>query len=237
MSRPLRICFANGVFHITSRGNNREKIFLEEKDFLRYKALLRRYRAKFEFKLYAYCLMPNHVHLLIETSPSGSISKIMHAINTAYAMYFNSKYDHVGHVFQGRFYSSIIDTEHYLLEVMRYMDLNPVRAEIVKRPEEYEWTSYHRCAKGRSDNLVDFHELYENLGEGDRDRQREYRKFVKERMEGGPGLWQPVYAYSIFIGGEDFVSRLTELYGQQIWPKYRRLLDQLHELRAAALVE
>jgi putative transposase len=237
MGRPLRISFAGGVFHITSRGNNREKIFLDESDFHRYKALLRKYRTKYDFKLYAYSLMPNHVHLLIETSTGGSISKIMHAINTAYAMYFNSKYDHVGHVWQGRFHSSIIDTERYLLEVMRYMDLNPVRARVVKRPEKYDWTSYRRYAEGEADRLVDPHDLYENLGKQDRKRQRVYREFVSERMAEGAGQREPALTYSIFVGGEDFESRMLRLYGKNIWPKYRRLLNELHELRSAALEE
>ena len=237
MARPLRISFAGGVFHVTSRGNNREKIFLDQSDFEKYRALLRRYRTKHDFKLYAYALMPNHVHLLIETTTTASISKIMHGINTSYAMYFNSKYDHVGHVWQGRFHSSIIDTENYLFEVMRYMDLNPVRAAISKRPQNYEWTSYRRYAEGAADDLIDPHELYEDIGKTDGKRQRVYREFVEERLEEGAGQRDAVLTYSIFVGGEDFESRMIHLYGQKIWPKYRRLLNELHELRSAALAE
>ena len=237
MARPLRISFAGAVFHVTSRGNNREKIFLDDDDFQRYRTLLRKYRAKLDFKLYAYSLMPNHVHLLIETTKTASISKIMHAINTSYAMYFNAKYDHVGHVWQGRFHSGIIDTENYLLEVMRYMDLNPVRGRISKRPKNYEWTSYRRYADGDADDLIDPHELYENLGKTDRKRRRVYREFVEERMAKGAGQREPALTYSLFIGGEDFEARMIRQYGRQIWPKYRRLLSQLHELRSAALPE
>ena len=237
MARPLRVSFAGAVFHITSRGNNRERVFLDQADFHRYKALLRKYRTKYDFKLYAYTLMPNHVHLLIETTTAGSISKIMHAVNTSYAMYFNAKYDHVGHVWQGRFHSSIIDSENYLLEVMRYMDMNPVRAGIAKRPEQYDWTS-HRClAKGDADDLLDAHELYDNLGETDGERRRAYREFVEERLEEGVGQGEPVLTYSIFPGGQDFESRMIQLYSKEIWPKYRRLLRELHELRSAALPE
>jgi len=237
MLRPYRISFAGGVFHITSRGNNREKIFLDEHDFHRYKQLLRRYRAKFGFKLYAYSLMPNHIHLLLETSAAGSISKIMHAINTAYAMYFNAKYDHVGHVWQGRFHSSIVDTDAYLLEVMRYMDLNPVRASLSKHPREYAWSSHRRHANGEVEDMVDAHELYENLGETDGERQRTYSEFVEERMEGGVGQREAALTMSIFIGGDDFESRLMRAYGQKIWPRYRRLLAELRELRRVGLGE
>ena len=237
MAQRLRISFAGAVFHVTSRGNNREKIFLDEDDFERYRFLLRKYHAKHNFKLYAYALMPNHVHLLIQTSTTASISKIMHAINTSYAMYFNSKHDHTGHVWQGRFHSSIIDTENYLLEVMRYMDLNPVRASISKRPENYDWTSYRRYAEGKRDDLLDPHELYLNISKRNAQRQQVYREFVEERLEEGAGQREPALTYSIFVGGEDFESRMIRLYGQKIWPKYRRLLDQLHELRSVALVE
>ncbi|NOZ19626.1 MAG: transposase [Planctomycetes bacterium] len=233
MARGYRISFAGGVFHVTTRGNNRETVFLEDADFEHYRALLRRYRNKFHFRLFSYALMSNHVHLLIETSEDGSISKIMHAINTAYAMYFNSKYDHVGHVWQGRFHSAVVDSDHYLMEVMRYMDLNPVRAEISKRPDEYEWTSYRRHARGDDDDLITPHDMYENLGKQNRKRQRVYREFVEE----GIGHPNPGYAYSIFIGGDDFIGRMERVYGQEIWPKYRRLLDRLNALRSATLPE
>ncbi|MEW6357647.1 MAG: transposase [Planctomycetota bacterium] len=232
-----RISFAGGVFHVTTRGNNRERVFLDEEDFKRYKSLLRRYRAKFEFKLYAYTLMPNHVHILLETTTGGSISKIMHAINTAYAMYFNNRYDHTGHVWQGRFHSAIVDSEDYLLEVKRYMDLNPVRAAIAKNPGNYEWTSYRRYARGEPDDLVEPHEIYLNLGKQDHKRQRVYREFVAERVAEGVGQRNPVYTTSIFIGGDDFTSRMERAYGKEIWPKYRRLLKRLNGLRSAVLPE
>ncbi|MEW6360149.1 MAG: transposase, partial [Planctomycetota bacterium] len=89
MLSGYRVSFAGGVFHVTTRGNNREAVFLDNNDFEHYRSLLRRYRTRYKFKLFAYALMPNHVHLLLETSTDGSISKIMHCINTAYAMYFN----------------------------------------------------------------------------------------------------------------------------------------------------
>ncbi|MEW6360014.1 MAG: transposase [Planctomycetota bacterium] len=233
MLSGYRVSFAGGVFHVITRGNNREAVFLEDNDFEHYRSLLRRYRAKFKFKLFAYALMPNHVHLLIETSTEGSISKIMHCINTAYAMYFNNKYDHVGHVWQGRFHSAVVDSENYLLEVMRYVDLNPVRAEMSSRPDQYEWSSHRHYGCGKPDDLVTEHELYENLGKQDRKRQRVYREFVED----GIGRPSPGYAYSIFIGGDDFVGRMERAYGREIWPRYRRLLKRLNDLRNATLPE
>src|SRR4030042_734325 len=147
MSFTHRISFAGALFHITSRGNNRDKIFLDKRDYEKFKALLRKYREKHEFQLYSYAMMSNHVHLLIEPAATASISEIMHDLNLSYAKYFNAKYDRTGHVWEGRFHSVIIDSERYLLEVMRYVDLNPVRAQMVSRPAEYQWTSYQYCAE------------------------------------------------------------------------------------------
>lgn len=235
MSSGLRVSFAGALFHITTRGNNRERIFLDDRDYERFRNLLRKYRAKHNFRLYAYALMPNHVHLLIETTTTASISTIMHAINTSYAKYFNSRYDHVGHVWQGRFHSTIIDTESYFLEVMRYMDLNPVRAGLAGRLGDYAHTSHRHYAQGEPDDIVDRHDLYTNLGKTDRKRRRVYREFVEERLEEGTGQRDPVLTKSVFIGGDDFESRMLALYGTEIWPKYRRLLSRLYELRSAAL--
>ena len=237
MASSLRISFAGGLYHVTSRGNNREKIFLDEGDVARYRLLLRRYRAKHDFKLYAYTVMPNHVHLLLETTETASISQIMHALNTAYAKYFNAKYDRVGHVFQGRFHSAIVDGEAYFLEVMRYLDLNPVRAGMVKRPADFDASSHAHFARGRPDDLVEPDELYANLGDSAAERQAAYREFVAERQAGGSGLAEPSLTKSLFIGGDDFEARMVRRYGREIWPKYRRLLDRLNALRRSALPE
>ncbi|MEW6356217.1 MAG: transposase [Planctomycetota bacterium] len=233
MGYPLRVSFAGAMYHVTTRGNNRQKVFLDDDDFDHFRQLLRRYRTRHAFNLHAYCLMPNHVHLLLETTTAASISQIMHDLNLAYAKFFNAKYDRTGHVWQGRFHSKIIDSERYFLDAMRYMDLNPVRAEIAKRPDEYEWASYRRYARGDTDDLVTPHDLYKNLGKQDRKRERVYREFVEQGM----GQPSPVYAYSIFAGGDDFTGRMERAYGEQIWPKYRRLLERLSEIRRTTLPE
>jgi len=235
MPHTLRVSFAGGLFHVTTRGNNRERVFYDDGDYEKFKALLRKYREKHNFKLYAYSLMPNHVHLLIETTTTASISTIMHALNMSYAKYFNARHGRVGHVWQGRFHSSIIDSENYFLEVMRYMDLNPVRAGMCEKPDQYEWSSHRHFALGKHDDLVDSHELYDNLGEDARGRQKEYRKYVAQRLEEGTEQRWPELTRSVFVGGDDFESRMIRIYGEKIWPKYRRLLNRLYELRSAAL--
>lgn len=137
-SRP----YAPGLlYHAFSRGNNKQTIFLNNQDYQRFKQNLERFRKQFNFKLYAYCLLPNHFHLLIEIADI-SLSKIIQVMLTAYTMYFNKKYDHVGHVFQGRFKSIVVDKDEYLLQACRYIHLNPVKANLVSNPKDYPWSSY-----------------------------------------------------------------------------------------------
>lgn len=139
--------FCGGLYHITTRGNERKDIFRNDKDRKHYLKTLIRYKEELKFYLYCYMLMPNHTHLLIET-PLGNIAKIMLCVNTNYTTYFNKKYNRVGHLFQGRYKSIIVDKENYLLELIRYIHLNPVRAGIVERPEDYKWSSHKKYLGG-----------------------------------------------------------------------------------------
>lgn len=141
MARNPRIDTTGVIFHVFARGNNREPIFLDPSDYQRFVTNLERFRKDLGFILLAYCLMPNHFHILLRTEKQP-LSKILQVLLTAYTMYFNKKYDRVGHVFSGRFKSIAVDRETYLLEVVRYIHLNPVRSGIVVRSEEYPWSSY-----------------------------------------------------------------------------------------------
>ncbi len=141
MTRPLRIEFNGALYHITSRGNARQAIFLNEKDFTDFLGILNSVVKRYHFLLHAYCLMNNHYHLLIET-PEGNLSKGMRQLNGLYAQRFNQKHQRVGHLLQGRFQSILVDKDNYLLELSRYIVLNPVRAGIVKNPKDYKWSSY-----------------------------------------------------------------------------------------------
>lgn len=142
MSRKPRICFEKAFYHVTNRGDNKEKIFCNDSDRKRMVSFLKKAKEKYCFKLHAFVLMRNHFHLVIETSTVGTISQIMHSINTNYTKYFNWSHNRTGHLFQGRFNSNLIDKDAYLLEVSRYVNLNPVRAGFVERPEHYKWSSY-----------------------------------------------------------------------------------------------
>jgi putative transposase len=142
LSRDHRIWFPGAKYHITNRGNRRAAIFYDDFDHEEYLELLEKSRKHFPFHLHAYCLMTNHIHLLIETihhHPKDS----MKMLNSRYAMYFNKRHHLVGHVFEGRYGAELIDSAEYVLGVSRYIHLNPFEANMVKKPEDYLWSSYN----------------------------------------------------------------------------------------------
>ena len=142
MPRTVRITQENGCYHIITRGNQKQFVFLEPADYEKYLYILTKYKKRYKFKLYCFCLMPNHVHLVMEIKNSSEFSKIMKCLNLSYAIYFNSKYKKVGHLWQDRFKSKIIGKDSYLLECINYIEANPVRASLAKSIEEYAWSSW-----------------------------------------------------------------------------------------------
>jgi putative transposase len=151
MPRAARVIFLSVPYHIISRGNNREPVFQEKEDFEKYMEICRRYKDQYEFKLYHWVLMNNHVHLLIETKESSSLSKVMQGINLAYTIWFNRKKGKVGHLWQDRYRSAVVEKDNYLLECGRYIERNPLRAGIVKDLREYPWSSYRVYGYGKGD--------------------------------------------------------------------------------------
>lgn len=141
MGRKPRIDIAGYCYHITARGNYRQNIFLEDKDKKLYLNLLAHYRDELGFTIYAFCLMNNHVHLLIKRTDRASLAEIVKSINGRYSKEFNKRRKKQGHLFQGRFYSVIVENEIYLLEATRYIHLNPARAGIIGKAEDYVWSS------------------------------------------------------------------------------------------------
>jgi putative transposase len=183
MPRTARVVFPSMPYHIISRGNNREPIFEDKEDFEKYLEICRRYKDQYEFKLYHWVLMNNHVHLLIETKENHSLSKLMQGINLAYTIWFNRKKGKVGHLWQDRYKSGVIERDTYLLECGRYIERNPVRAGLVKDPRDYPWSSYRVYGYGKGDGLTDRHDLYELMGKGPFQRQRAYREYVCSRRD------------------------------------------------------
>lgn len=150
MSRPLRLEFVGALYHITSRGNDRKNIFFEETDFELFINILSDVCHSYHCSVHAYCLMSNHYHLLLETS-NPNLSKIMRQLNGVFTQSMNRKHRHVGHLFQGRYKAILVDKEAYLLEVSRYIVLNPVRAKMVNSPDEWLWSNWHNMV-GRKES-------------------------------------------------------------------------------------
>ena len=187
MARPLRITVPNLPFHVLDRGNNRQIVFHKQEDFVYFLRLLRRYKEELRFKLYHFCLMPNHIHLVLEPTIEDTLPKIMMRLALAYSWYFNNMYGGVGHVWQGRYKSSLIDRENYFVWCGLYVELNPVRAGMVSEPEDWRWSSYRFYALGEADfltaGLIDISPYYLELGTGALERQKKYQEDVAEVME------------------------------------------------------
>ncbi|MEA1937309.1 MAG: transposase [Patescibacteria group bacterium] len=134
-------------YHLYNRGNQKRKIFLNDSDYEFYLKRLRQSRKKYEFTLLSYCLMPNHIHLIVRQDGNVSPSKFISSLHTSYSMMFNKKYNLVGHLFQGRYKQKIIEDDFYMKNLIAYVHLNPVKDNICKFPKEYKWSSYLEYAK------------------------------------------------------------------------------------------
>ena len=151
MVRPLRIEFPGALYHVTSRGNRRQNIFLTDKDRQLFLSILWQSFSTHNVHCYAYCLMDNHYHLLIETL-EGNLSEVMRDVNSVYSRKFNKNHGQVGHVLQGRYKSFLIEKEAYLLKLIQYTVLNPVRASMVQSPDDWKWSSYTATRSGDVSN-------------------------------------------------------------------------------------
>lgn len=142
MPRLPRVLIENACFHAMTRGNQKQKVFFDKTDYELYLNILRKAKLRYGVRLYSYCLMPNHVHLLVDPKVAYDVSWFMHWINRGYAAYFNKTYNKVGHVWQGRFASKPIIKDEYLLNCSEYIEANPVRAGLVSAVSDYQWSSY-----------------------------------------------------------------------------------------------
>jgi len=181
MARQLRLEYEGALYHVTARGNERGKVFFTKADYRKFKEYLHEGQTKYGFILHAYVLMTNHYHLLIET-PAGNLSQIMHYVNGSYTTYLNTKRKRSGHLFQGRYKAILVDKESYFLELSRYLHLNPVRANMANRPEEYPHSSY-AAYTGEDDGLVHTADLLSMFSKDMQAAQRKYKMFVESAQE------------------------------------------------------
>jgi len=156
MPRGARIILKNVCYHIINRGNQKQAIFLESLDFEKYLQILKHFKRKYRFKVFGYCLMPNHIHLILEPKHSEELAKFMQCLTQVYTVWFNSKYKKVGHLWQGRFKSMVIKKDGYFIDCVYYIEANPVRASLAVSPKDYLWSSYNDRTFSNKNGLIDF---------------------------------------------------------------------------------
>jgi REP element-mobilizing transposase RayT len=204
MARSLRIEFDGALYHVFSRGQRREAIFVEDRDRERFMELLAEMVEKHGIRLHAYVLMGNHYHLLMDT-PRGNLSRAMKGLNTGYANWFKAKHRIVGSVLQGRYHAVLVDGDAYLAQVCAYIHLNPVRAGIVARPEDYPWGSHRHCLKPRSKPSWLTTEAVLGLFGG---RPARYRRYVGQWIEAPRMTSREIYGRGGILGQGKFLDKL-----------------------------
>ncbi len=211
MARPLRLDVEHGLYHVIVRGNDRRSVFRDDADRQRYLARLAFYVEKFSFRVVAYCLMDNHVHLAIERG-KVPLSKIMAGLQSSYTQYFNRRHERSGHLFQGRYKAFLVEKGRYALALLRYIHENPVKARVVERAEHYGWSSDRYYRRGRGPEWLDVELLLSMLGRRRSAAIREYRRLmreaVEERYEDVPSWGQAVK------GDEGFADRVLQAAGE-----------------------
>jgi REP element-mobilizing transposase RayT len=251
MARPLRVEFGGALYHVMSRGNERRRIVKDDTDRARRLGWLGRTVETYGWHLHAFVLMDNHDHLYVET-PEPNLSAGMQHLNGSYTSYFNRRHRRSGHLFQGRYRAQLIENEGHYWEVSRYIHLNPVRARLVARPQEWRWGSYpgyHRPARalpwvtyrrvlrefGRHDHRparalpwVTYRRVLREFGRHEKEARREYRRFVAEGVASMPACpWRDAIE-GLIVGGEEFVERIQEMIGKR---RPDRALPALEALR------
>ncbi|MDP3703962.1 MAG: transposase [Candidatus Omnitrophota bacterium] len=206
MPRPPRIWFPGALYHVMVRGDNREPIFFNDAD--RRSFLVRLARAKHEYgcQLWAYVLMTNHVHLMLRTGDIHPVSKFMQSLNTGYTFHVHKKYRRVGHIFQGRFHSILVEKDTYALELTRYIHLNPVRAKMVPVPEAYRWSSYHAYLGGDSTTLVDVEEVLAMMSPVVTKQRKLYIDFVRDGLQERNSAFEQVLLTAPVLGSPEFAA-------------------------------
>jgi putative transposase len=182
MARPLRIAYPGAFYHVTSRGNEKKDVFKSRRDRERFLEYLASATQRYGAVIHAYCLMSNHYHLLLET-PAGNLSQIMQHINSAYTTYFNVKRKRAGHLFQGRYKAILVEADEYATELSRYIHLNPVRAGIAAKPEDYSWSSYRSyIGYSPAPEWLKREFIFGYFGKRAADAMKKYRTFVEELL-------------------------------------------------------
>jgi len=213
MARQLRIEYEGAFYHVTSRGNQKEDIFFDDRDREKFLEILKRTKDRYRYLLHAYCLMRNHYHLLLET-PQANLSQIMQNINTSYTVYINMRHRRFGHLFQGRFKAIVVDKESYLLQLSRYIHLNPVRSGIIDSPMNYKWSSYQDFFRKNKGGLTETDDTLSYFSENKGAAIKKYREFVETEAIDDRSWLDEVKA-GVVLGREEFIEGIKKLLGEK----------------------
>lgn len=213
MARPLRLEFPGALYHITSRGDRREDIYEDDTDRDRFLEIFASVITRFNWTCYAYCLMDNHYHLLLKT-PDGNLSKGMRQLNGVYTQAYNRRHGKSGHLFQGRYKAILVNEDAYLLELSRYIVLNPVKADKVKQAGDWPWSSY-RSITGKipSPEWLSGDYLLAQFGKERRTAIKQYKAFVLAGLKNGP-IWGKV-SNQIYLGDASFINKVQQYLADQ----------------------
>jgi putative transposase len=213
VARKPRVEIEGGLYHIITRGNNRQLIFGSDDDYLKMLLLLAQQKGKLPFYLYAYCFMPNHVHLLVERR-QDPISRVMHRVLTGYSQYHNRRYRKIGHLLQGRYKAILCQSDQYLAELVRYIHLNPVRAKMVRKPEAFPYSS-HRAYVGLDEPwLVDVEPVLRHFGATKKLARERFALFVRAGMKLGHREEFYRADEGRILGSEEFIEQTKNRVGE-----------------------
>ncbi len=219
MPRRARIALPNVPIHVIQRGNNRQPCFFADEDYHRYLDWLSEYASKTGCRVHAYVLMTNHVHLLLSADYADAGGALMKSLGQRYVQYVNRVYQRSGTLWEGRFRSCPVQEEDYFLGCQRYIELNPVRANMAAHPADYRWSSYRANAQGETDTLVQPHPLYTALGGDAASRQAAYRELFRYALE--PGLLDKIRRATngnFALGNEHFAAQVATMIGRRATP-------------------
>lgn len=208
MPRVARIYTEEGLFHILTRGNNKQRVFKDKADFRAYKEMLKQLKEEQPFKLFHWCLMTDHIHMIIETNKNTELSRMMKRLNLFYYNHYKKKYSYIGHFWQDRFRSLLIENDEYLLACGIYIERNPVKAKIAGTAEDYTHSSYSYYAYGKEDDLTDKDPYYNELGRDEKERQIAYRRLMLDKEKG----INSVTFNQLFLGTKEFVKQMEDTF-------------------------
>lgn len=209
MTKNIRVIPVDAAMHLVNRGNNKQSIFNNDTDKLRYYSLMLELKQENSIDIFHYCLMNNHPHLIVWLNNQSKLSKFMKQLSLSYYSYYKKTYGHTGHLWQGRFRSNIVDTDVHLLMCGKYVELNPVRAGIVSQPQDYLFSSYKFYAYGKPDSLLTPSPEYLALSVSPEARKEQYIKFV---VDDSIINTQRLYRHQ-FIGNQSFIQKSEQQYG------------------------